>query len=110
MALRRELGRNIGAWRKLRGYTQEDAAERAGCSVGTVSQVESGEQGYSPETLDAFARAYGVTIGQLLMAPPSSTEDPAPLSVEMARTWEALRAEDKERILIMSRALSQASH
>jgi len=44
-------------WREFRGLTQEQLADRVGWSVGNVSQLERGLQGYSQEGLEAFAEA-----------------------------------------------------
>src|SRR5262245_15645125 len=41
----------IREWRKFRGLTLEQVAQRAGMSVGNISQLERGAQGYSAEGL-----------------------------------------------------------
>jgi transcriptional regulator with XRE-family HTH domain len=49
-------------WREYRNFTQEQLAERVGWSVGNVSQLERGLQGYSHEGLRRFAEALQCTI------------------------------------------------
>jgi transcriptional regulator with XRE-family HTH domain len=49
----------------------EDLAERAMLSVGTVSQIETGKQGYSRESLEAIAKALETRPGFLLELDPN---------------------------------------
>lgn len=58
------------AWRKERGLTQEQLAERIGMSVSSVSQIETGKQGFTDGTLMAFADALNVEPGDLLSRDP----------------------------------------
>jgi transcriptional regulator with XRE-family HTH domain len=75
--------------------TQEQLAERVGWSVGNVSQLERGLQGYSQEGLEALAEALQCDPGQLLTVDP--TGDDAIWSI-----WE--RAEPGERKMIVELA------
>lgn len=63
-------------WRIARGHTQEKLAELAGLSPGQVSDIEKGEVGYSPESLQALADALKVPRGKLLDEIPAAP--PAP--------------------------------
>ena len=56
----RAIAENLGVWRKLRGLTQAQLADRAGLSVGTVRRLEAGDGGVSLENLLRVARALGV--------------------------------------------------
>jgi len=58
------------AWRKYRGLTQEQVAERVGMSVSSVSQLETGKQGFTDGTLMAFADALRCEPGDLLSRDP----------------------------------------
>jgi transcriptional regulator with XRE-family HTH domain len=60
----RELGANVVGWRRLRGLTQAQVADRAGVSRGTVIRLERGDGGVSIETLIRVLRALGV-LGEL---------------------------------------------
>lgn len=61
----------IKAWRKFRGLTQEQLASRMDVAVSTISQLETGKQGYSQPTLEALAEAMSCQPADLLMRDPS---------------------------------------
>ena len=67
----------IREWRKYRGLTLVQLAERVGVSQPTVSRIERGEQPYSQPILEAFADALGCEpsdlIGRLPGAPSELT-------------------------------------
>jgi transcriptional regulator with XRE-family HTH domain len=58
-ALRR-LTEDIAVWRKLRGLTQAQVADRAGISRDTVVRLERGDSGVSVEKLLRVLRALGI--------------------------------------------------
>lgn len=58
------------AWRDYRGLTQEQVAERIDMSVATVSQIESGAQGFTESSLIALAEAYQCEPADLLSRDP----------------------------------------
>lgn len=51
---------NLRYWRKQRGITQEQLAEKAGLSVPGVQKAESGQRWPTPDTVTALARALEV--------------------------------------------------
>jgi len=55
--------------------TQEELAGAVGWSVGNVSQLERGLQGYSDEGLAALAAALHCTPGQILDVNPADDND-----------------------------------
>jgi transcriptional regulator with XRE-family HTH domain len=59
-------------WREFRGLTQEKAAGKVGRERSFISKLESGEAGYSRETLAALATAYDCEPGDLLSIDPRS--------------------------------------
>ena len=61
-------------WREFRGLTQEQLADRVGWSVGNVSQLERGLQGYSQEGLEALAEALQCDPGQILTVDPTGDD------------------------------------
>lgn len=67
----------IREWRKHRGLTLVQLANRVGVSQPTVSRIERGEQPYSQPILEAFADALGCEpsdlIGRLPGAPSELT-------------------------------------
>lgn len=56
----RDIGEHIRTWRKLRGLTVEQVAQRAGLSRGTVTRLELEPGAVSLENLLRVARALGV--------------------------------------------------
>lgn len=56
----REIGDHVTAWRRLRGLTQEQAAERAGVSRATLQRLERGTGSTSVEALVRVLRALGL--------------------------------------------------
>lgn len=63
----REIGLKIAYYRKKRGYTQAQLAERVGVSTNYLGLIERGNNGksYSMETLLSIAEALDVTIADL---------------------------------------------
>lgn len=61
----------IKEWRKHRGLTQEQVANRVHMTRNNVSKVESFNRPYTQQTLPLFAEALGCDAADLLRAPPS---------------------------------------
>jgi transcriptional regulator with XRE-family HTH domain len=59
----RQLGDDVTTWRKLRGLTQTQVADRAGVSRGTLRRLEHGDGGVGIEGLLRVLRALGVLDG-----------------------------------------------
>lgn len=76
-ALRRSLrlvGENVGTWRRLRGLTQAQVADRAGLSADTVKRLEHGDGGVSTENLFRVLRALGALDPLLRASDPYETD------------------------------------
>jgi transcriptional regulator with XRE-family HTH domain len=56
----RDLSEDLVTWRKLRGLTQAQLADRAGIARDTLSRLENGESGVSLETVLRVLRALGL--------------------------------------------------
>lgn len=56
----RELADDLTTWRKLRGLTQAQLADRAGISRDTLTRLEGGARGVGLETLLRVLRALGL--------------------------------------------------
>jgi transcriptional regulator with XRE-family HTH domain len=56
----RELASAVEAWRKLRGLTQAQLADRAGLNRETLARLESGDGGVSIGNLLRILRALGL--------------------------------------------------
>lgn len=63
-------------WRKHRGFTQEELAEVVGVTASSISQLETGKQGFTDTTLVALADALSCGPGDLLMRNPLDKEAP----------------------------------
>src|SRR5215217_6963857 len=68
------LGPRLRTLRKEREATLTEIADETGISVSTLSRLESGERRPTLELLLPLARVYGVTLDELVDAPP--TGDP----------------------------------
>lgn len=56
----RNLAESVATWRKLRGLTQAQLAERADVSRGVVQRIEGADGGVSVENLLRMLRALGI--------------------------------------------------
>ena len=56
----RDLADDVAVWRRLRGLTQAQLADRAGVSRDTLTRLEAGDGGVSTENLLRILRALGV--------------------------------------------------
>ncbi|GHJ43840.1 hypothetical protein Cs7R123_11820 [Catellatospora sp. TT07R-123] len=68
------MGGRLRALRRQRDVTLADLSAETGISVSTLSRLESGSRKPTLELLLPLARAYGVTLDELVDAPP--TGDP----------------------------------
>jgi len=63
----RELGEDLTAWRKLRGLTQAQLADRSNVARTTLIRLENGDGGVSAENLLRILRGLGI-LDQLTAA------------------------------------------
>ncbi|MES0218028.1 helix-turn-helix domain-containing protein [Mesorhizobium sp. C280B] len=61
-------------WRKHRGLTQEELADKVGLRAPSISQLENGKQGFTDSTLAAIAKALDCRPGDLLLWGPDKVE------------------------------------
>jgi transcriptional regulator with XRE-family HTH domain len=66
LALKRDIGRSIAEARIRRGLTQEDLAERLGCSVNALASLERGQGFPRFRMLAALSHQLGVPLRDLL--------------------------------------------
>lgn len=59
------MGRRIRAFRKLKGYTQQELADRAGLSLAVLGAVERGNRGFEDQILDKIANVLEVSVQEL---------------------------------------------
>lgn len=86
---------NLRAARAVRGWTQQQLAERASVSRRMVVAIEAGESNVSLGTLDRLAAALGVSFGELVREPaPAGAAVLAPMLV-----WRGGSGESQARLL-----------
>jgi transcriptional regulator with XRE-family HTH domain len=86
-----ELAENVTHWRKLRGLTQAQLADRAGVSRDTLYRLEHGDGGVSVENLLRIVRGLGVLAGL------SSALDPYETDIGRLRANERLPSRVRPR-------------
>ena len=59
------LGRAIRQLRERQGTSQEALAHDAGVTTGTISSIERGQSNPTWATVEAIAKALGVSMGKL---------------------------------------------
>jgi transcriptional regulator with XRE-family HTH domain len=64
----------LRAWRKHRGLTIEKLAEKAGMSVGNLSDLERGKVSYNQNHLEHFAELLNCTPADLIIRDPKDAE------------------------------------
>ncbi|HTU29776.1 MAG TPA: helix-turn-helix transcriptional regulator [Solirubrobacteraceae bacterium] len=70
----REIGEHLVAWRKLRGLTVRQVADRAGVSERTVGRLANDPGSVSVENLLRIARALGILDALVASTDPLSTD------------------------------------
>ena len=65
----------IREWRKFRGLTLEQLAERIGMKASTLSYLERGQSAYTQGTLESLALALNVEVASLLTVDPGKEGD-----------------------------------
>jgi transcriptional regulator with XRE-family HTH domain len=63
----RDVADDVAVWRRLRGLTQVQLADRAGVSRDTLTRLEGGDGGVSTENLLRILRGLGV-LGNVVKA------------------------------------------
>lgn len=73
--LRVIFAENVARFRKMRGLTQEDLAERADFAIGTIRGYEQCINWPEPERIEAIAKVLQVEPAQLMRDPGSKTHE-----------------------------------
>lgn len=90
----------IKQWRKSKGLTQEQLAERIGVTPGAISQLELGRVSYTQNMLEALATEFGVKPGDLLNVDP--THEGALWSI-----WESLDVPARNQVVEIARTFQR---
>lgn len=89
-------------WRNFRDMTQEALAEKADMTPPSISQLESGNQGFTDKSLARLAGALDCTPADLLVHDPSREDSFWPL----CQAAEKLEGRERRRIIrLMAAAL-----
>lgn len=85
-------------WRKHRGYTQGQLAEMIGTSVPNLSRIETGQQPYTQDFLEAAADALRTDAASLIMRNPLEPE-------ALWSIWDSASPGQRVQILEVAKAL-----
>lgn len=78
------LGGNIRYFRKQKGWTQQELADRVGIVRSAITNIETGTASIALETLYYVAYALGVSVHELLPASYEPDEQQKPRTVKQA--------------------------
>jgi DNA-binding XRE family transcriptional regulator len=67
-------GHHLKAWRKYRGLTQEQLAERIGIARSYLTKIERGDRRYDQPFLEAAADALRCSVADIIMRDPTDSE------------------------------------
>ncbi|MNW47460.1 HTH-type transcriptional regulator SinR [compost metagenome] len=62
-----QLAKRIRAFRKLKGFTQQELAEQSGVSLAILGAIERGNRRVEDQILNKIADILGVTLTELKM-------------------------------------------
>lgn len=60
-----QLAQRLRAFRKLKGFTQQELAERTGISLTVLGAVERGNRRVDPDMLDIIAQTLEIEVREL---------------------------------------------
>jgi transcriptional regulator with XRE-family HTH domain len=60
-----QLAQRLRAFRKLKGFTQQELADKTGISLAVLGSIERGNRMAEQDILDTIAQALGITIHEL---------------------------------------------
>ena len=61
----RDFGLSVSYFRKAKGLTQQQLAEKMDVNCETISRIETANTGVSADTLFALSEALGTSLGEL---------------------------------------------
>lgn len=89
----------IREWREFRGLSQEALGERLETSGGSISRIESGQQPYTQDTLEALAEALTTDPASLLTRNPEDQDSIWPI-------WESAKKADRQKIVDIAKTIT----
>jgi transcriptional regulator with XRE-family HTH domain len=91
---------HIKAWRKFRGLTQVQLAERIGIDRSYLSQIESGKRRYDQPFLEAAAEALGCEVADLIVRDPTDPDG-------IWSIWDTLQPTERKQLVEMGKVLKR---
>ncbi|KWX79188.1 helix-turn-helix transcriptional regulator [Paenibacillus sonchi] len=61
----KRMGRRVRAFRKLKGYTQQELADSVGISLAVLGAVERGNRRLEDQILNKIADVLGIAVDEL---------------------------------------------
>jgi transcriptional regulator with XRE-family HTH domain len=92
----------IRAWRKHRGLTLEQLAERIGVTHATLSRIERGKQPYNQVLLESMADALQTDVASLLIRDPADPDG-------IWSIWEQANRGQRRQLVDIAKTLLRAS-
>ena len=90
----------IREWRKFRGLTLEQLADRLNMTPGYLSMLERGQRGYTQDTLENVASAMNTDPASLIMRNPQDTD-------AIWTLWDRASVAEKRQIVEVAKALKR---
>ncbi|HXQ46266.1 MAG TPA: helix-turn-helix transcriptional regulator [Caulobacteraceae bacterium] len=100
MAIRNAPRHFIRAWRKYRGLTQAQLAERIGIDRSYLSNIETGRRRYDQPFLEAAAEALRCEPADLIMRDPTEPEG-------LWSIWDQLAPVERRQLVDIAKALKR---
>lgn len=91
-------GHHLKAWRKYRGLTQEQLAERIGIARSYLTKIERGDRRYDQPFLEAAADALRCSVADIIMRDPTDSE-------ALWSLWDGLTPPERIRAVAVLKAM-----
>lgn len=108
-----QIGQVIRRHRRARGMTLEAVAAQSGTDAASLSRIERGLQGYTPEGLSAIAGALGTTAASLMVEAESiETAGVKPVAdeQELLSDYRRLRGSARSLIKLMVAEMAKSTY
>lgn len=106
MDKKKELGKNIKNYRRLRNMSQAELAEQVGCSPSAIAMYETGKRQPDLDTMEAIADVLNVRIRDLV--PGNDGTEYVPKTIEariVSFGMDNLPGQDRKKILTILRTM-----
>jgi len=90
----------IREWRKHRGLTQDQLAERIGMDKGYLSKIETGKRRYDQPFLEAAATVLQCEPADLIIRDPSDPDG-------IWSIWDSLRPVERQQVVEIAKTLKR---